>query len=1058
MDINQVKEFAGRVIAVNYPRFETPDEESVMAWRVLYVDAGDLGHVGVSGKIGWRPKPREELRFWGKFELYRGKPTFRFTRAAYEIPVNERGMLHQACMMATGVGEATEEAIWNALGENWREVTRDDVRISESALANLHEAIEGLKLNAARAEAVAFLLDCGCTDAMAASAFERWGANTISKVHADPYCLCALRHYGFRDVDTRIAPRFGMTRSDPRRIQAAIRHALASLTDSATVVYWQVLCDEILKAVPDAGHGAIERTVRALVSTGAIQTFSAESPANPKLTTRRLYDAEKSIVDYAVASLQAHDEGRVEINLANMDVALDDSQLRAIMAACERRFLIINGGAGSGKCLGRGTPVIMYDMTFKAVEDIRTGDVLLGPDGKPKHVTSITSGWEEMFRITPNSGDAFTCNRSHILSVIHSRKKIREYTSDAKQPFNISVNDILTKLKPEHAAHLKCWRPDCIEREERAIQLDPYFLGVWLGDGSASKGVVRIANSDKEVIDWLLTFAEKNGLVGRVRPGYFAHTCPIIEIVSPLGRVKGSNPIKKVLSRLDLFDNKHIPLDYLDNDRHVRLSLLAGLLDSDGYYAGGEYEITQKSEQLAKDITFLARSLGFWATVKPCRKQCGNNGVWGDYYRVIINGDLNTIPCIVPRKRAQPRKQIKNPRVSGIKIESIGEGEYFGFTLAEDDGLFLLGDFTVTHNTTIIRAIADTLGAPNVEICAFAGKAAARLRERTGHAARTIHSMLGYKGETLGFRRPDLNGKTVILDEASMVNSELLAEITKRTPARLILVGDEAQLPPVGSGAPFHDLIRLMPETVRTLATCYRNSEAIYKAALAVRNSRMPALKEQTAGEFWQFAQTGNDIATHRQILQLVREKKIDFATDLVLACRNGDGLNLRAAVASLNVDIKAIVNPPRKDDARAPLRQLDECDRVICTVNDPESDTWNGTTGTIASVDLSGGAYIELDFPTSEGKNEVYVEKAKLKNWSLAYALTVHKSQGSQYRKVFFVCLMRDTFMLLDRAMLYTAMTRAKEACYGLGQLQAFRTAINKADVKLTVIQELLS
>ena len=108
--------------------------------------------------------------------------------------------------------------------------------------------------------------------------------------------------------------------------------------------------------------------------------------------------------------------------------------------------------------------------------------------------------------------------------------------------------------------------------------------------------------------------------------------------------------------------------------------------------------------------------------------------------------------------------------------------------------------------------------------------------------------------------------------------------------------------------------------------------------------------------------------------------------------------------------------------------------------------------------MDLSGGAYIELDFPTSEGKNEVYVEKAKLKNWSLAYALTVHKSQGSQYRKVFFVCLMRDTFMLLDRAMLYTAMTRAKEACYGLGQLQAFRTAINKADVKLTVIQELLS
>ena len=709
MDINKVREFAGRVISVSYPRSETPDEEAVMSWRVLYVDAGDLGHISASGKIGWRPKPREELRFWGKFELYRGKPTFRFTRAAYEIPANERGMLHQACMMATGVGEATEEAIWQAKGDDWREVTRDDVRISESALANLHQAIEDLKLNGARAEAVAFLLDCGCTDAMAAAAFERWKTNTISKVHADPYCLCSLHHYGFREIDNRIAPRFGMTRSDHRRITAAIRYAFDQLTDSATVVYWQVLCDEILKAVPNAEHAAIERAVQALVASGAIKTFKAETADNPKLTTRRLYTAEQSIVDYAVTSLAATDNTDPHLNLTNMDVALDDSQLRAIMAACERRFLIINGGAGSGK-------------------------------------------------------------------------------------------------------------------------------------------------------------------------------------------------------------------------------------------------------------------------------------------------------------------------------------------------------------TTIIRAIADTLGATNVEICAFAGKAAARLRERTGHNARTIHSMLQYKGDTLGFKRPDLNGKTVILDEASMVNSELLAEITKRTPARLIMVGDEAQLPPVGAGSPFHDLIRLMPDTVCTLTTCYRNSEAIYKAALAVRNSTMPLLKDKTESEFWQFASTGTPEATHSQILKLVRDKQIDFATDLVLACRNGDGLNMRAAVDSLNVDIKAIVNPPRRDDNRAPLRQLDECDRVICTQNDPETDTWNGTTGTINSIDLSGGAYIGLDYPTTGGEDEVYIEKSKLKNWSLAYALTVHKSQGSQYRRVFFVCLMRDTFMLLDRSMLYTAMTRATEACYGLGQLQAFKTAIGKADRKLTCIQELLS
>jgi hypothetical protein len=94
------------------------------------------------------------------------------------------------------------------------------------------------------------------------------------------------------------------------------------------------------------------------------------------------------------------------------EIKLDQNQLAAVDKAVNSRLSVITGGAGSGKCLGRGTPVIMYDMTIKNVEDICVGDILLGPNGEKKHVTSIASGREEMFRVTPKrGGEAFTCNK-----------------------------------------------------------------------------------------------------------------------------------------------------------------------------------------------------------------------------------------------------------------------------------------------------------------------------------------------------------------------------------------------------------------------------------------------------------------------------------------------------------------------------------------------------------------------------------------------------------------------------------------------------------------------
>jgi len=127
-------------------------------------------------------------------------------------------------------------------------------------------------------------------------------------------------------------------------------------------------------------------------------------------------------------------------------------------------------------------------------------------------------------------------------------------------------------------------------------------------------------------------------------------------------------------------------------------------LDTDGHLHHNFYEILTKFEPLKQDILFLARSLGFAAyfSEKYVETQKGLQ----KYYRITISGNVNEIPCIVPRKKASPRGQIKDVLNVGFEVQPLGIGEYFGFELEGPDRLFLLGDFTVTHNSTLANQIA----------------------------------------------------------------------------------------------------------------------------------------------------------------------------------------------------------------------------------------------------------------------------------------------------------------------------------------------------------------
>lgn len=337
---------------------------------------------------------------------------------------------------------------------------------------------------------------------------------------------------------------------------------------------------------------------------------------------------------------------------------------------------------GIGKCMAPWTPVVKFDGSIVRVDTLRQGDVLMGPDSRPRQVLSTTRGREEMFRITPAHGEMWECNRSHILSLVCDFDIDKKHRKGQKYLY--SVDEYLS-LPSRVKANLRLWRA-AVEFSPKPTPVDPYMVGLWLGDGVV--GLPRIATSHPEIISYLEQFCEDNG--GRLtqyekREG----ACPSWGLV---GFAAGNNPLGDFFNNECYRDDeKRIPISYLRNTRQVRLRLLAALIDTDGYSQNKHYEIITRYVGLSEDIKYLCRSLGF-------RVGCGTKYVDDrPYYRLTIYPDC-AIPVRVGYKEKEPFTRRSPAAHATFRVESLGDGEYFGITL-DKDHLYLLGDFTVTHNT-----------------------------------------------------------------------------------------------------------------------------------------------------------------------------------------------------------------------------------------------------------------------------------------------------------------------------------------------------------------------
>lgn len=361
-------------------------------------------------------------------------------------------------------------------------------------------------------------------------------------------------------------------------------------------------------------------------------------------------------------------------------------------------LVIIAARPGMGKCLGKGTKVLMYDGSLRCVENLKPGELLMGDDSTPRLILSTTKGREMMYWVRQNKGIDYRVNESHILSLKPSRTEWSHQNGDI---LNISVSDYLgqsAKFKSNYKGYKVA-----VEFAERSVSVHPYFLGLWLGDGSSDSS--NIATTDEEVVSYLETYAGDLGLTLK-KQKQAPEKCPIYRIANDRQNALAFS-LHGLLRKLGVLGNKHIPQDYLLNTTQKRLELLAGLIDSDGHYLvqSNGFEITQKDENLAHQIKFLCDSLGFRTSLTAKEAQIAAIGFESIVWRLRIYGDLDKVPVRIQRKQPNSWKSKINWQVTGIHVEADKVDDYYGFEL-DGNGLFLLSDMTVTHNTAMVLAVA----------------------------------------------------------------------------------------------------------------------------------------------------------------------------------------------------------------------------------------------------------------------------------------------------------------------------------------------------------------
>ena len=405
------------------------------------------------------------------------------------------------------------------------------------------------------------------------------------------------------------------------------------------------------------------------------------------------------------------------------------------------------------ECFDPETPIMMWDGNIKRAGDIVVGDILIDDLGNPTKVRSTCSGIKNMYDIVPNKSN-FIKHRvtdNHILTlrirlhkIIRTKnkrnnkfrvtfldrkelkyKEILFDTYEKAQKFvnkfndddtiDITIEDYL-KLNNYTRSHLVLFKTDGINWDKKEVEMDPYLLGMWLGDGSSNgTGFALNYKTDFETLAYWENWAENNGAIIKQGKNYKYSIASKLNLeAKKKGLCVEESPLKKYLNKYNLVNNKHIPIDFIVNDKDTRLKVLAGLIDTDGNVRarGREIRITQgpKNYRIIDDAYYLATSLGFSCGVKEgisswIDRESGEKK-FSTYKELRITGsEIYQIPTLLPRKKLEKitdKTQLLRSQsfmCSLFELKEVGMGNYVGWQLHDKRGRFLLYGGLSVHNT-----------------------------------------------------------------------------------------------------------------------------------------------------------------------------------------------------------------------------------------------------------------------------------------------------------------------------------------------------------------------
>lgn len=416
------------------------------------------------------------------------------------------------------------------------------------------------------------------------------------------------------------------------------------------------------------------------------------------------------VVWYRLELAMSRDKGKVPV--------VDVTQIPKSMGIDVNKWMHYLGALGvafinpyeEGWCFAKGTKILMADGSIKNIEDVRLFDNVMSPNGSCSQVTNLFKGTSEMYEITPSIG-----SDKQIVTADHLIRYIFRNTNGKEEVRLDKAKDLILKFKNNPSYAQKCYleRVENIDNWNSEVILDPYILGLWLGDGTT--GQPEFESMDSEIVDYLYDYANQHDLKINIR--YSKNSKSNAYYLSSISNIKqgntGKNPLIEQLRDLDIYNQKDIPDAYIYTSKENRLKLLAGLIDTDGSVykpknnRKGYIEFTQcaSRKNIIDKFVFIARSLGFKVSVKlfnSVTRKIHNNKrvtVSQPFYRVRIFDGTYNIPTLIKRKQFifKPTKCV-NKNYTHFTISYHGVDEYYGIAVNEPKNEFLLSDFTIVHN------------------------------------------------------------------------------------------------------------------------------------------------------------------------------------------------------------------------------------------------------------------------------------------------------------------------------------------------------------------------